>query len=509
MTNLTDLLPAGAGGKQVSFTADGSISQGDTVALQTNGTVKSVGLPAAVLDAVEGEFNDASSSGVNTSSSTSLRALYNPDEDRVYFFWGVGSTIYYSSGTYDGTSWTFATPTSSGKTASSNQNGLGLDVVYDTSQNKGIIVWEDGTGAAFRSARVALLTFSGTTVSWLSNGTQIDYNSLFPSVATDNNGTFLVVYENYPNNQANLYKGVISGTSFSLYGPNLINSNGGYWTQYPVIYVPEKQRYLALTTNSSGGLLCNVIEDTGGTTIPTVHSNNSISNLASGGNEYKDLCWDAESERVLVFGKNSSPYPCVQSCTFTATSNNVSQSGSVVVLKSAALANQTYALKAEYNRDGKQTFVSMSFSSTSTPSQYVVLSGTTPTIDVSATNLYSDTTNSFQDLTSGATGTARVYIGLYASQTSGNFTVNDGYAQTYTMPLSNYTDFIGIADAAISDTASGNITIKGGVASNGLSSLTPGSTYYVQENGTLSTTSSSVTAGKALSATSINLDYSS
>jgi hypothetical protein len=75
--------------------------------------------------------------------------------------------------------------------------------------------------------------------------------------------------------------------------------------------------------------------------------------------------------------------------------------------------------------------------------------------------------------------------------------------------IQNYTDFIGIADAAISDTASGNITIKGGVASNGLSSLTPGSTYYVQSDGTLSTTSSSVTAGKALSATSINLDYSS
>ena len=74
---------------------------------------------------------------------------------------------------------------------------------------------------------------------------------------------------------------------------------------------------------------------------------------------------------------------------------------------------------------------------------------------------------------------------------------------------SNVADFIGIADAAISDTASGNITIKGGIASNGLSSLTPGSTYYVQSNGSLSTVSSSVTAGKALSATSINLDYSS
>jgi hypothetical protein len=38
--------------------------------------------------------------------------------------------------------------------------------------------------------------------------------------------------------------------------------------------------------------------------------------------------------------------------------------------------------------------------------------------------------------------------------------------------------------------------------------LVPNSTYYVQDDGTISTTSSSVTAGKAMSTNSINLDYS-
>ena len=36
------------------------------------------------------------------------------------------------------------------------------------------------------------------------------------------------------------------------------------------------------------------------------------------------------------------------------------------------------------------------------------------------------------------------------------------------------TNFLGISDAAISSSASGNITIKGGIAAKGLSSLTPG-----------------------------------
>ena len=76
----------------------------------------------------------------------------------------------------------------------------------------------------------------------------------------------------------------------------------------------------------------------------------------------------------------------------------------------------------------------------------------------------------------------------------------------YTPTYSNSTDFIGISDAAISDTASGSVTIKGGISTN-VTGLTPNSTYYVQTDGSLSTTTSDVLAGKALSSTSINLDY--
>jgi hypothetical protein len=67
-------------------------------------------------------------------------------------------------------------------------------------------------------------------------------------------------------------------------------------------------------------------------------------------------------------------------------------------------------------------------------------------------------------------------------------------------------DFIGITDAAISDTASGSVTIKGGISTN-VTGLTAGTDYYVQDDGSLSTTVSDVFAGTALSSTSINLDY--
>ena len=507
MTNLSDLFPAGAG-KQVSFTASGNVtSSGKPVILNSDGTVSEVGLSAAALDSVEGEFNDYSSSGANTNDTSSVRAVYNPDQDRVYFFWHYSSQIWYSSGTYNGTSWSFTSAVNS-TVACSTAVGLNIDVAYDSSEQKGIIVWEDGTGYASRSVRAALLTFSSGTVTWVDAGTQIDYYSLLPSVASDNNGTFMIFWEYYPFNEANVTKGTISGSSVTYQSRVAVNSNGGYYSQYPAIYVAEKSRYLVQTHNSSGGVVCSVIEDNAGTT-PTVQSNTNITNLTR--SEAKSIAYDASAETIMVFAENGSTYPTVQACTFTGTNNAVTQVGSAVVLKSASVANQLYSLKSQYNSDAAQTFVTLSFSSTSTPSQYLVLSGTTPTISVSATDLYSDTTNTFQDLTAGPTGTGRTYIAVYGSQTSGNFVANDGYAQTYTMPVTNVTasNFLGISDEAISSAASGNITIKGGIASTGLSSLTPASDYYVQDDGTISTVSSSVKAGKALSATVLNLEYTS
>ncbi len=65
-------------------------------------------------------------------------------------------------------------------------------------------------------------------------------------------------------------------------------------------------------------------------------------------------------------------------------------------------------------------------------------------------------------------------------------------------------NFMGVAESAIADTASGNVAIKGGVAT--LSSLTPDSTYYVQGSGAINTTASTGTnIGKAVTTTKLLL----
>ena len=102
--------------------------------------------------------------------------------------------------------------------------------------------------------------------------------------------------------------------------------------------------------------------------------------------------------------------------------------------------------------------------------------------------------------------TTQVYVNFLDGNNSGK---GSGILLTPASTNITASNFLGISDAAISSAASGNITIKGGIAATGLSSLTPASDYYVQDDGTITTVSSDVKAGKALSATSINLEYTS
>ena len=66
------------------------------------------------------------------------------------------------------------------------------------------------------------------------------------------------------------------------------------------------------------------------------------------------------------------------------------------------------------------------------------------------------------------------------------------------------TNYIGISDAIYSDTATATIQTVGSV-DDAQSSLTAGTAYYVQRDGTLATTADtiSVLAGTALSATKL------
>ena len=82
-------------------------------------------------------------------------------------------------------------------------------------------------------------------------------------------------------------------------------------------------------------------------------------------------------------------------------------------------------------------------------------------------------------------------------------------AQAITPASTNLTAqaFVGVADSAISASAAGSVIVQGGTVT-GLSSLTTGSKYFVQTDGTFGTSAGdpSVNAGLAISTTSLLLN---
>ena len=78
MSNLSDLLPAGAGGKQVDFVASGTLPSGQTVALKTNGQVEAVGVTAESIG-TETEFKSA--------RTDYTQAVYDVNANKIVIFY--------------------------------------------------------------------------------------------------------------------------------------------------------------------------------------------------------------------------------------------------------------------------------------------------------------------------------------------------------------------------------------------------------------------------------------
>ena len=106
MSNLSDLLPAGAGGKQVNFVASGTLASGQAVALKTNGQVEAVVLAAESIG-TETEFQSG--------RCDNTTAVYDVNANKIVIFYKLNSSASYGVvGTVSGSSISFGTPVSTG-----------------------------------------------------------------------------------------------------------------------------------------------------------------------------------------------------------------------------------------------------------------------------------------------------------------------------------------------------------------------------------------------------------
>jgi hypothetical protein len=486
MANLSDLLPQGGGQNNTDFVADGTISSGAPVVLTAAGKAAPIsGSTTAAAVQTEVEFY--------SSAVDSTNLVWDSTNSKAVVFYNRSSATYCKVGSLSGSTLTWGTETSVIAGATSQNS-----VCFDSTGNKIIYMYEDGTGTYYTKAIVG--TVSGTSITfgssstvwgnanngayaviydstndrivfaarvWSSyygkakvaslSGTTLTYGTevTFESASTDSigmcfdstAGKVLIAYRDNGNSYyGTAIVGTVSGTSISFGTPAVFNSSDSGINQ--AAHDPTANKNVIAYYGSSAGYTFGVVATISGTSVSFGTPVNSSNSVTVGTNwDRAPVVYNAEIKKpVFLYQESASPY-------------NLKYSIGTITGTAIAFSDHTligpYAkryVSAVYDPATKQMITAFRTNSPDEGQSYV-------------------------------------------------------FNQEYTTTNLTSTNLLGIASGAISDTATGTINTWGS-RNEVQSSLTIGSDYYVQTDGTITTATGGQLIGQAITATQINIkDY--
>ena len=207
MSNLSELLPAGAGAKSAEFVASGTLASGQTVALKTNGQVEAIsagaGDPSARTPVVYESASAVFNSVAYDANAQKIVIGYRDSGNSNY-----GTTVV---GTVSGTSISFGTPVVFESARSDD-----VTVVYDSNAQKVVIVYSDQPNTYAGTAIVG--TVSGTSISFGSPAIFDSTYGFIPRVAYDSNAQKVVIAwkDGGTSDYGTAIVGTVSGTNISF-----------------------------------------------------------------------------------------------------------------------------------------------------------------------------------------------------------------------------------------------------------------------------------------------------
>ena len=436
MSNLSELLPSGGGQNVVEFTASGTLSSGQAVALQSDGTVIAV-----------------SQSGPGTGTSTTFQSVANADtiasvfdtsNNKVVIVYRDGGNSSYGIavvGTVSGTSISFGTP------VVFEASAVGMTTAaFDSTSNKVVIAYRDDVNSNYGTAIVG--TVSGTSISF---GTAVVFESattnyIACSYSPANNKTIISYRDGGNLNYGTSIVGTVSGTSISFGSA--------------AVFEYAHAAYMSSTFDTSQNVVIVVYADIGnsfyGTAVVGTVSGTSI----SFGTPAVFLSATAPYPKITFDSSNNKPVIAYYD---TASSNNgkarvATVSGTSISFGTAATFASTSADQVGITFDSSTNNIHIAYADASAANVGKVVIGA-----VSGTSLSFGTPVTFTDANIGNTS--------LTFDNSNNKTViaysyggtSIGTSSVFFELDTNSADFIGITAEAISDTATGPVNVKGGI----------------------------------------------
>ena len=466
--------------REEQFVASGVLSTGDTVIVNSDGTVSVVGIGAASLGSIV-QFD--------TTNTNNISSAYDANANKVVIVYRDGGNSNQGTaivGTVSGASISFGTAV-----VFESGNTQYTSVVFDSSNNKIVIAYQDVGNSFYGTAIVG--TVSGTSISF---GTSVVFksaNSQYISATFDTTSNKVVLaYYSTNSGYGGAIVGTVSGTSIS-FGSEVLWQNTSYVTDVSIVYDANSNRVvIAYRDDGDSGKGKAIVGTVSGTSI----SFGSKVVFEAGTTQYCQIVYDSTNSTVIIVYMDGGDSDKGKAVIGTVSGTSVSFNTATVFYDTAGVSS----LSASYNSNVGAVVISFRGAS----AYGLVLEGTTTSSSITFGSPLTITTSAYSSTHSSSVydPTSKKVVLLYSDQDdSGN-----GKAVVYSSAATNLTseNYIGTAASGAPNGQGAKINIKGAVDEN-QSGLTAGQSYYVQTDGTLGTTPAdpSVFAGTAVAATKL------
>ena len=469
--------------RQEHAVASGALTNGTPVVVNANGTVSVVeGGPASAGSATQFDTGQTHVNGLAGLGSGKFVIWY-----RDYANSGYGTVVV---GSVSGSSISFGTPVVVESQAIQNDQG---DICYDSTTDRVVVTQRLGSNSDYGTAFVG--TVSGTSISF---GSAITYSGTSNTYDNDNDargGKIVIIYrDGGAGLKGTVIAGTISGSSITFGSAVRIATNDD-GAQFPSIKFIADDKFVVafrdLGNSSYGSARVGTLS---GNSI-TLGSLTTFSGTNSA--EYTTIAHDTVNDKIVIGYRNQGDSDKGYVVAGTVSGTSVSFGTSVKFNDSSSMN-----LDADYDASTGKTAIVARDNNDSDKGIFIE-------VTLSGTDITLGTELEFENGTDGCDNPFIVYdSSLEKNIVTYNQQSGSGLGQarliTGTQIILTSENYIGIARSGAADTAGAIIDTQGAIADN-LTGLTAGQSYYVQTDGTLSTTADdpSVFAGTAVSATKL------
>lgn len=277
--------------RQTQVVASGTLSTGDTVVVNSDGTVSAV---------AETSVSDSAGSPVvfESASTDYTSAAYDINAQKVVISYRDGGNSSYGTavvGTVSGTSISFGTPT-----VFESANSAYTSVTYDSGAQKVVIAYSDGGSSDHGTAIVG--TVSGTSISFgNANPFEEANTSQIRSTYDANTGKVVIVYRDEANSgYGTAVVGTVSGTSIT-FGSPLVFQSASVGDPSPAYDANTQKIVIAYSDFSSSGYGTAIVGTVSGTSIsfgsPVVYRSVNL--------DFSSATYDASAQKVVIAYKDN------------------------------------------------------------------------------------------------------------------------------------------------------------------------------------------------------------